>query len=373
MVIGDNPEKQLAPYHEYECTGNLDEYIQDVDITDEVREDYESSFESKMKASDGTLYCAYDDKFYRDPTEEEKKEIGPMFGTGCSKGLFYTSKDWSDGLGYRAKVHFTPEGYEEIKVPSSEAKSFLEFCEDHHSKPVIKEDQFIDRYDERYKWGWIRVNSKVEVIEVIQRTNPNAKWDWYSVGGRWSGYFPVKLNGNGQSKLGKPGAFGNVPEPGTADQLRVQDVDFDRAYSEAEAQANNAFDDWEELFLEHEEAKGWNHFRDSIEDDYTIDQAREDYNGQALIKAHKEKFGFTWGCPVDSMGFNREEHVERCKRRTLVPFAVVKDSKWYEKGEMGWWGMTNGEKDEETWNKQFQDLVSNLHPDTLLTLVDCHI
>lgn len=27
---------------------------------------------------------------------------------------------------------------------------------------------------------------------VISTRNPNGYWDWYSIGGRWSGYFPLK-------------------------------------------------------------------------------------------------------------------------------------------------------------------------------------
>jgi hypothetical protein len=41
LVVGDNPEEQLAPYHEFECTGYDDEYIVDFDITDEVKASYE--------------------------------------------------------------------------------------------------------------------------------------------------------------------------------------------------------------------------------------------------------------------------------------------------------------------------------------------
>ena len=36
LVVGNDIEKQLQPFHEFECTGIDDEYVQDVDITDEV-------------------------------------------------------------------------------------------------------------------------------------------------------------------------------------------------------------------------------------------------------------------------------------------------------------------------------------------------
>lgn len=38
LVIGDDIEKQLAPYHEFECTGLDDQYVVDVDITEEALE-----------------------------------------------------------------------------------------------------------------------------------------------------------------------------------------------------------------------------------------------------------------------------------------------------------------------------------------------
>jgi hypothetical protein len=40
LVIGDNVEQQLAPYHEFECTGRDDQYVVDIDITEEVRNEY---------------------------------------------------------------------------------------------------------------------------------------------------------------------------------------------------------------------------------------------------------------------------------------------------------------------------------------------
>lgn len=38
MVIGGDVEKQLAPFHEFECTGTDDEHVQDVDVTAELLE-----------------------------------------------------------------------------------------------------------------------------------------------------------------------------------------------------------------------------------------------------------------------------------------------------------------------------------------------
>lgn len=59
--------------------------------------------------------------------------------------------------------------------------------------------------------------------------NPKSKWDWYSIGGRWLGFLPLKPNKEATMK-GEPGAFGNDPINGGrgADQARKEDVDWDR-------------------------------------------------------------------------------------------------------------------------------------------------
>jgi hypothetical protein len=57
----------------------------------------------------------------------------------------------------------------------------------------------------------------------------------------------------------------------------------------------------------------------------------------------------------------------------MVPYAVVKDGKWYQRGEMGWFGCSTQELDKETWNAQFRQLLEGLDPETWLTVVDCHI
>lgn len=65
--------------------------------------------------------------------------------------------------------------------------------------------------------------------------------------------------------------------------------------------------------------------------------------------------------------------VGQIKKEIKPTFAVVKDGEWYEKGEMGWWGITRNEKAEAKWDKEFKKLLKGLPKDTLVTLVDAHI
>jgi hypothetical protein len=53
--------------------------------------------------------------------------------------------------------------------------------------------------------------------------NPDSRWNWYQVGGRWRGYFKLKQGATGQ--LGEAGAFDNEPLH-DADIARAGDIDW---------------------------------------------------------------------------------------------------------------------------------------------------
>ena len=60
--------------------------------------------------------------------------------------------------------------------------------------------------------------------------------------------------------------------------------------------------------------------------------------------------------------------------RTSAPFAFVDSyGRWYERGEMGWWGIVTNEKDKDEYDEMFNKFVKKLDEDTKVTVVDCHI
>ena len=77
-----------------------------------------------------------------------------------------------------------------------------------------------------------------------------------------------------------------------------------------------------------------------------------------------------WICGIKE-GQTRSQYIA-C-RAECIPFAIVKDGKWYEKGKMGWWGMVSDEQLGVDWHSQAKMLMEDLPDDTLLTIVDCHI
>lgn len=70
---------------------------------------------------------------------------------------------------------------------------------------------------------------------------------------------------------------------------------------------------------------------------------------------------------------NEEEYVKFAGDSAFVPFAVVKDGEWYERGKMGWFAAVSDEKDKNVWNETVKKLLDETGDDELITFVDCHI
>lgn len=372
IVIGPDIEAQLQPYHEFECTGTNDQYVVDVDVTDEIRSEFAKGSRTYYVLPDGRRVTCDDPALYREFTDDERREEPHPMGSMYSSKMSYESRDWGDGQGYRAKV-FDPKaaGATAIEVPCVECMTLLEYIEYARGEmPTVGPFQSPDT-DGEHKHGYVIVDSSNNVVSVINRTNPNKRWDWWVVGGRWTGFFPVKAGAKNVVALGKRSMLGRAARPETADVIRAGDVDFDRARSEASANANALFDAWESIFTKHGKAESWAECRTRFGKNYGA--ARTAYNDHPTIKATRAHDELRWMSPVDDLGYDREAYVAKCVNRALVPYAIVKDGKWYAKGTMGFWGISRDAMTQDEWNEQVQRLYADLPPDTLLTIVDCHI
>jgi len=368
----------LAPFHEFECTGTVNEYVQSVDELQEAREGYATRKERRFKAPDGALFCPYDDQFYRDPTPEETQKIGPFAGSGCGGGMSWSSRDWGDGQGYRAKIHFQPEGFEEVELNGDEVRTFRDFVEYYYERPLLAEGESPD-IEGDHKWGWMRINAEGEVTELIDRTNPNAEWDGWVIGGRWSGFLTPKVgvmsrradDANAPAK-GRPGLLGAEADPMGADIIRKGDVDFEAMRNAARQRAAEQWDRIRSIVGDLNDLVSWADIREAHSGD--INAARRAYAQQravtALRKAGESDSDLHW---VDLEDFTaaREDYIEHRAMRSTVTFAALKDGQWAEKGSMGWWGCVSGEN--QNWIVEFNEMLDGLPDDCWLSVVDCHI
>ena len=187
LVIGNDIEKELAPFKEYD--GEVTEYTNLVDITEEKRNEYEKWTVHKLQSPEGELFDPYKDRFYREPTEEELNQLGMTGSFGIKDGVSYCSKDWGDGKGHRPKIGFVPEGWESREVPVKELYTFVEFLNSYLEIPYVSSKEDVVFNGHTHTWESIDRDTydKIgEKVTVYERTNSNGKWDWYRVGGRWA-------------------------------------------------------------------------------------------------------------------------------------------------------------------------------------------
>ena len=379
MVVTDTTDEimtALQPYHEYECTGIEDEYVVFVDHTEEVKKEFEEGTTNRYRSPDGTIYEGYEDIFYRDPTEEEAKEIGPFAGSGFGHGLSWSSKDWKDGKGYRTKVHFIPSGFEKFEDGYANKYGTIEkYAEDYHGYTV---------------------NEKGEIGCF---TNPNCKWDWWEIGGRYSGLLRTKPGAD--SFKGEAGLMGTQADSKGVDQCRVRDLDIEgmrrarqeriravrtETFEKVLKKCKEKLPEGADFMLKPDAFEQWDALSEQAGDAEKHLRAlweTKEKKGRfcEFIDAEKAK-----GCPrattlrlAGELGYGDWNGIDigQTMQQAIdsVPpictFAVLMDGNWYQRGEMGWWACISNE--DEEWDSKFKELFENLQEDKLITIVDCHI
>lgn len=162
--------------------------------------------------------------------------------------------------------------------------------------------------------------------------NPNSKWDWYVIGGRWKGYL-----------FNKQGEKTNVAMKGN--------IDFEARKRSVVQESKALYKKYHEVAACYADVSCDAASRAFIDADIYIGWAYQ----------HKD-------FQVPESVFARED-LPACNFCT--PFAILIDGQWYEKGEMGWWGVVSNKKD--TWDADFEKVLNTISDDDYIVVVDCHI
>lgn len=154
--------------------------------------------------------------------------------------------------------------------------------------------------------------------------NPKSKWDWWVVGGRWSGALTTK--------------------DGTkVDRGLVKDLNLGIDKEQYERSLR-----WYEVAVEGAPLREG----EDKEDFLTF------YKPDYLRKCYKTK-----------------ENYAKFHALPIFFAVVTPDGEWHEKGEMGWFGCSSETEDESfDWDLHFMErFIDNLDGDMELVVVDCHI
>lgn len=329
LVIGDNPEAQLAPYQENNMCDCPKEYLEFMDEETRMLEDYLNDTQEYVIMPDGSRKLPWDEAFR-------------VSGSSYSHG---------------SDTHRIPDHLEKVTLKFADVyPTFDEYCLDWCG---LKE-----RDAEMGRYGYWE--------------NPNAKWDWYQIGGRWTGFFKLKNGADGI--VGKPGLMTPRAESGYADMVLLGDVDLQGMREEAGSKARANYRKVASVFGTDEVPK-LEHTWKSLEHIEDISVRREMYHRQeqlvainAFRRATKDEDLASFLCWIDYEKYmvSEEEFVQKAMDSALSTFAVLKDGVWYERGKMGFWAVVSNDIGDD-WDKQFNMLLEGLEPNTLLTVVDCHI
>lgn len=263
-------------------------------------------------------------------------------------------------------------------------REYMEFNDvtEEMEKSWAKEEEK-DKYDNDFD-KWVTEYHGYHKDELIGKYgywhNPNSKWDWYQIGGRWTGFFKLKgatLDGTPENTLypdhtvGTPGILTEAAKKGYADSVRKCDIDFEGMKKEAGDSANEEYTKFEEATKGIEIPEKWDDFRKKFEN---IEDARKAWHDLPFRKALYDAQIYSFGDVHETFCIGtggRKAYIERAVANAFSTFAVLMDGKWYERGSMGWWGMVSNENDD--WHTEFMKLFDSVPGDTLFTVVDCHI
>lgn len=320
----DSIGKILQPWHEFECTGIDDEYVVDVDITEKALKQFNEATVTVLRAPDGTLH----DRF------TEAGAWKPEFSCTGS---------------YGQREEYVPAGYEKVEVPAHERESAAKWIASYYGLALAGSSDGNDA-----KYGFVEVGADGEVIRAIDRTNPNKKWDWWVIGGRWSGLLRVK---------------GST----VADIAMKRDVDVATMRAEARESAATLWDKANAAVNGLAAVEDFKVFEERFPGDW--DAIRNAYWEQPALVALKAAFpgSFFLRNEIEAIQHDRAAYLQSAEDGALSTFAVVKDGQWYERGEMGWFACVSNEKDTGEWNREFAKLIDALPETSFLTVVDCHI
>lgn len=267
--------------------------------------------------------------------------------------------------------HIEVPEYKKEDVSEEDKQRFVESYTTEQDKSYLKvtaeeaEANKLLTFDQLYKkkgkdWNNGQWKKDVNGVWGVYSTyNPNSKWDWYQLGGRWTGFFKVKQNEGSfaEHTVGSPGIMTKAPKEGYADQLLKKDIDFEGMRAEAQANAEQDFDTFHAV-LNGREFPVWNTIREKYPEN--IDKARDEYRNLETIK-DLSKAGFHWN--IEEYNIPKEEYLNKAKNSACTTFAILSDTGWCERGE----------EDVEIWNEKFNKMLDVLPDDTLLSIYDCHI
>ena len=208
--------------------------------------------------------------------------------------------------------------------------------------------------------------------------NSTPKWDWYSIGGRWTGMLKLKEGASGH--IGTPGIMTSPAKAGWVDSAKKGDVDFEGMVQAEIDRINDFYDKFERKMQEPVTDAVLDRCKHQWDTNRWPNKQRKPYPQDEFknfdeFVSHERKFENAYNCNIASIFDHKIDSREEAisKIRPLCTFAILKDGEWIERGDMGWWGIVSDEKDSADWDQIYQKIFDEIDDNDYITIVDCHI
>lgn len=215
-------------------------------------------------------------------------------------------------------------------------------------------------------------------IQVQSTYNPDSKWDYWRIGGRWAGRLQLVDSAKGYAEP-LSWEWKDTPEgerPNGYDQARKGDIDIDRMRFDAQLSAETKWDTYADLVSKHGDLVPWDVIREKHGPE-NINAARDEYHAQPIVKAAAELELIGWASGLDEqfLGHTKESYIQSARDWALCGYAFLSaESGWLEPGQMGWWGMSSDTNDSRVeYGKKVAALIDAAPDSAVITLIDCHI
>ncbi|MEF9880631.1 MAG: hypothetical protein RR975_14540 [Clostridia bacterium] len=173
--------------------------------------------------------------------------------------------------------------------------------------------------------------------------NPNAKHDYWLLGGRWRGQIKLQEGKTGRYGEASWTRKGEPNDPTRCDCAKVRDCDF----SPSEAVCTRAVRFWEVVVEGKPLQEGEN------QDDFISFYSKEHYLKQYKIK---------------------EQYADSCSHFATYAY-LTPAGEWVQTGEMGWFGLDDATAESrKSYETAFAEYLKEAtEQDLYINIVDCHI
>jgi hypothetical protein len=213
---------------------------------------------------------------------------------------------------------------------------------------------------------------------TISTRNPDAKWDYWRIGGRWGGYFPYRAECAAQVIQPESGwdSPGGIPAL-HCDGGPKSALDLAALRAEKEQEARKTFAEYAALTDGLPAATPWAEYVARVEaKSLTISEARDLYHAQPQVKALSASERFRWADDViGTFGAGEDRYVATEIARAVPGYATIRmDGKWMAPGRMGWFGAsTDGASDRIGYWEAANAYIESVPDSAYLVALDCHI